>query len=427
MRARIFAPIAATAVVFALLPAVNASATTPAFISSWDTTATISDPTSTADNQLRLPLVPGGTYDFTADWGDGTTSDVTSADDPDATHTYAAPNPSATVSITGTIEGFAFLDKGDRNKLTDISQWGQLRLGNTGGYFYGASSLSISAADSPDLSETTNMSYAFYGAAFFTDSIANWDVSAVTDMSFMFADAWLFNEDISGWDTSAVTSMRSMFMNANSFNQPIGTWNTSSVTDMSFMFFDAYQFDQSVGSWDVTHVADMKKMFSGSLSPISYDNLLTGWASQQVMTGLTLDIGSVANTSSSSLAKGVLTETRRWSINDGGGFVTPPSLPGRQRQTVITRLPIPLRLPKNGTRVILPVGTKTSAGMSVRVSVSGRNARKGKRLYRVFTTPGGTVAIRTFGRAARISIAWTAPATNQFEEFHRSRSYRISA
>ena len=427
MRARIFASVAATAVVCALLPAASASATTSAFISTWDTTATISDPTSTADNQVRLPLVAGGAYDFTADWGDGTTSEVTSADDPDATHTYAAPNPSATVSITGTIDGFAFLDKGDRNKLTNISQWGQLKLGNTGGYFYGASSLSITATDSPDLSGTTNMSYAFYGAAFFTDSIANWDVSAVTDMSFMFADAWLFNEDISGWNTGSVTSMRSMFMNASSFNQPIGSWNTANVADLSFMFFDAYRFDQNVGSWNVAQVTDMTKMFNGSLSPISYDDLLTGWAAQAVKSGLTLDIGAVANTSSSALAKGVLTETRGWTINDGGGFVTPPSLPGRQRQTVITRLPIPQQLPKNGTRVILPFGTKTTAGMKVRVSVSGRQLRKGKRLYRVFTTANGAVAIRTFGRAARITIVWHAPATNTFHEFRQTRDYRVAA
>jgi len=36
---------------------------------------------------IELPLVPEGTYDFVVDWGDGTTGEVTSAEDEDRAHT----------------------------------------------------------------------------------------------------------------------------------------------------------------------------------------------------------------------------------------------------------------------------------------------------------------------------------------------------
>ena len=57
-----------------------------AFISEWKT-----DNAGTSnDDQITLPLVSSGTYDFTVDWGDGTQDTITSHDQAEVTHTYSA-------------------------------------------------------------------------------------------------------------------------------------------------------------------------------------------------------------------------------------------------------------------------------------------------------------------------------------------------
>ena len=43
---------------------------------------------SSADSQVRLPLILGGTYNFTVNWGDGTSNNITSWNQAEATHSY---------------------------------------------------------------------------------------------------------------------------------------------------------------------------------------------------------------------------------------------------------------------------------------------------------------------------------------------------
>ena len=90
------------------------------------------------------------------------------------------------------------------------------------------------------LVEVRDMSYMFYGAVAFDQSIQRWDTSQVLDMSHMFSSDCnaesSFNQPLGDWNTSQVTGMGSMFSLATSFNQPIGDWNTSQVTDMGNMY-----------------------------------------------------------------------------------------------------------------------------------------------------------------------------------------------
>jgi surface protein len=99
------------------------------FVFTIDTTQTSTG--STSANQFKLPLLPGGAYNFRVSWGDGTESIVTSYDDVDATHTYSSSGE-YTVSVYGQLHGFRFDNTGDRLKLLDISQWGNgFRFANT--------------------------------------------------------------------------------------------------------------------------------------------------------------------------------------------------------------------------------------------------------------------------------------------------------
>lgn len=248
-------------------------------------------------NQISLPLVADGTYDCVVHWGDGTTSFITSYDDPDKTHTYPAVG-SYKVTITGAINGFSFYSQveasdhygyyyGDSRKLVDLSSWGQLKLGNSGGYFTMCRNLRISAADVPDLngttnlssmfsgctamqfisnvdrwdvSQVTNMSYMFNWAEQFNQDLASWDVSSVADMSFMFWEAMAFNGNISRWDVSSVTNMSGM-LGCTRFNRDIGEWNVSNVRDMSLLFYGLGDFNSDIRSWDVSKVTNMEQMF----------------------------------------------------------------------------------------------------------------------------------------------------------------------
>ena len=240
---------------------VNAGGGGTSFISTWDTTKTSTG--SSGSNQVKLPLESSGTYNFVVDWGDGNQDTITIWNQPEVTHTYTVSGI-YTLDISGTIEGFRFNNGGDRLKISEISQWGDLRLGNSNGYFYGTGNLDITATDILDLTGTTTMFNAFRGSGISTvPSMNEWDVSGVTRMGLMSSEASSFNQPIGNWDVSAVTNMARMFEGIGFptvFNQPIGNWDVSAVTDMNGMFKGSL-FNQPIGNWDVSAVTNMARMF----------------------------------------------------------------------------------------------------------------------------------------------------------------------
>ena len=265
----------------------------PTMISTWNT----ANPGESEDNQIRLPLEESGTYDFTVHWGDGTNDHITAWNQAEVTHTYVEPG-NYTIYITGTIRGWRFNNGGDAEKITELSAWGSLSLGNSGGYFYGCRNMELTARDAPDLTGTTTLSSAFrdcvnlgnkgnmngwdvssvtttYGmfwsASSFDQDMGEWVVSEVTTMNRMFHST-SFNRDIGGWDVSNVEDMTSMFYGT-SFNQDIGNWNVSKVRLMGGMFWRASSFNQDIGGWDVSSVTNMGNMFRAT----SFDQDIGGW------------------------------------------------------------------------------------------------------------------------------------------------------
>lgn len=236
-----------------------------AFVSTWKT----DNPGSSESNQITLPLVEGGVYDCMVDWGDGTTSGITSYDDADKTHTYATVG-TYTVSITGMIQGFSFgmqprsAQYGDSAKFMRLRKWGILRLGNTGKCFQGCLNMSVEADDIPDLSGISNFSYMFTDCRSMTTipRVSKWDVSLVTDMRFMFLRCAKFNSDIGPWDMSNVTDIINMLQDADSFNQNISSWKLPKVKFLSMVFSGCDAFNQDLSSWDVSKVVDMSGLFS---------------------------------------------------------------------------------------------------------------------------------------------------------------------
>ena len=190
----------------------------------WDTTKTSTD--SSASNQVKLPLESSGTYYFTVDWGDENCDLITNWEQSEIIHTYSLAGV-YTISINGTIIGWRFNNGEDKLKILEIKDWGSLRLGNLGGYFYGCSNLKLTTTNDLDLTGTATLGQTFRECTNLGSSgnLSGWDVSSVTNMYGMFNGADAFNQSIGNWDVSSVTNMEYMFYCASAFNQDIGNWN----------------------------------------------------------------------------------------------------------------------------------------------------------------------------------------------------------
>jgi surface protein len=298
---------------------------------------------SSSNNQFTIPTNSSSphTYNYTVDWGDGTTSTAVSDD---ITHTYSVAG-TYTITITGDFPQIYFNNVGDKEKILSIENWGDNLWQSFEKSFYGCSNLVINATDAPNLTNVTNMEsmfndasslgtgtgnwdwntssvidmgFMFYNATAFNQDIGNWDTNSVSNMSAMFAFCPSFNQDISNWNTNNVTNMGLMFVSASSFNQDIGNWNTSNVTTMRFMFRNATSFDQNLGNWDVSSLTNAGSMFTGvTLSTVNYDSLLIGWNAQILKPGVPFDAGASRYCSGAS-ARATMISNNGWIITDGG-------------------------------------------------------------------------------------------------------------
>jgi surface protein len=316
----------------------NSVALENVFQATWDTTRTTAG--SGTSTQLILPLLSaanGGVYDFVVNWGDNTSSSISSSLQPAITHSYSVAG-SYTTKMWGTLRGWRFNNTGDRNKLQSVDKWGGLKFTPNAafaGIFRGCNSASFSnVIGVPDLSYTNTLNSLFWDCKNLTtvNNLEKWDISRINDLGVMFfaADkfdqnigAWdvsnntnfnftfacsatspdptgVFNNggspSIGNWDTGRVSNMSSMFQNQTRFNQNIGNWNTSNVTNMSSMFCVAYgtatpwqtmsgSFNNggspSIGNWDTRNVTAMNIMFSGQYS---FNQNIGNWDVSKVTT-----------------------------------------------------------------------------------------------------------------------------------------------
>ena len=164
------------------------------FISVWRTTS-----------MNPLPLRDGFNYNFTVDWGDGSSSEVNVL----SIHTYATAD--YTITITGTMETIY----SDKDKLLSIPN-----LGDVGWLF-------------PWLcqSPTSRLFFAWSVIAGF--SVLIFLVKRDGD-GYMFFFRATSASPTSNWDTSSVTNMHAMFYSATSANPE----TRKSVTKMNRMFYD---------------------------------------------------------------------------------------------------------------------------------------------------------------------------------------------
>ncbi|MXN91305.1 BspA family leucine-rich repeat surface protein [Flavobacterium sp. Sd200] len=251
----------------------------PAFISTWKTNNTSTG--SSNANQITLPLYQDGIYDFKVDWGDGTSSHITSNTLEEATHDYAISG-TYTLTIKGTLVGFRFNNVGDCLKLLEVHQWGCLRIGNYGFNFMGCSNLILNqVADVINIKGVDNLQYMFCYCTSLNviNRINEWDMSNVTTIRGLFFQVSQFNQPLNNWDTSNITDMSNLFYQATSFNQPLNNWNIGKVTTLESTFYTASAFNQPLNNWDTSNVTSMLQTFGRATS---FNQPLNNWNTSKV-------------------------------------------------------------------------------------------------------------------------------------------------
>ena len=317
------------------------------FISTWKT----DNLGTSGDTQITLPLEAGGDYDFGINWGDGSSSKITAYDQTEVTHTYPIAG-TYKVQIDGVINGWKFGNGGDKAKITDISQWGDLLIGNSGNYFQGCSSLNVTATDVLDVSGVTNFARAFDSCTSLTTlDVSNWDVSSVTTFDRMFVDCrTLATVDVSNWDVSNATEFKYLFAGCHRLvTLDVSAWELNTDDGISFrgIFYNCTKLTTlDVSNWDTSNVAtfwaafyNCNKLTTLDISSFAitlltdaaymlefvtianYSDVLINWAAQipNIKNNVTFNAGTNTYNAAGADAKALLEAVPyNWSITDGG-------------------------------------------------------------------------------------------------------------
>ena len=246
-----------------------------------------------AADTFVLPWI--GTYDV--DWGDG---NVDIAVTNTQTHVYASSGI-YDVKVTAATGRILFNNLGDKSKLIDIRNWGNIGWTSMAFSFAGCNQLtSVSASDIPNLSAVTDGGYMFYNCNQMTSlNVSNWDLSSFTSLLRAFAYCRnLSNLDVTGWNISNVISILSTFEDCDQFDYSLANWNINNITTANSFMLSA------VG-----------------LSTANYDNTLIAWAAQSPQSNINIHFGTAKYTlgSAAEAARTSLRNNFGWTITDGGG------------------------------------------------------------------------------------------------------------
>jgi surface protein len=170
------------------------------FVSVWRTT----NPGSSNDQEIFIPTAGSG-YNYNVSWGDGTFDvGVTGA----ISHNYMHPG-TYTVSIGGDFPRIHFDNTGDKDKIIEIKEWGNIQWTSMERAFMGCSNLEVTASDTPILSNVSSLNSMFSGTLFNKD-IGNWNISQIVDMHEMFSgvtiDKVKYNNILEQWSTQSLQS-----------------------------------------------------------------------------------------------------------------------------------------------------------------------------------------------------------------------------
>ncbi len=299
--------------------------------------------TTSADEDMEIPIYSGYNYDMKIDWGDGTVDTYTGDGSTKPLHTYATAGEYE-ISITGLCESIKFYGTNEKSKLKNVLSFGDTGLKNI--YqalrecdnissidvgtnilddlieireaFRAVSATEILNLDHFDVSGCTriNMLFAYATALTTIPNVSNWDTSNITEMELVFQSVENITTppDVSEWDTSNVTTMRGMYRNMTNITEPpdfsnwdvskvetfvwfmqdltglttppdFSNWNTASVKYLESFFRGASSLgeigDIGVENFNISNLLNGQYAFySMTFSISAYDKILINWAAQ---------------------------------------------------------------------------------------------------------------------------------------------------
>ena len=120
------------------------------FVTTWKT----DNPGTSSATSITIPT-GSGYFIFDVDWdNDGVYDDLGVSGS--ITHDYGIAG-TYTVAIRGTFPWIRFSEGGDKQKILDVVQWGDIEWASLQEAFSGCTNLNVSATDAPDLSRVTKL------------------------------------------------------------------------------------------------------------------------------------------------------------------------------------------------------------------------------------------------------------------------------
>jgi surface protein len=164
----------------------------------------------------------------------------------------------------------------DRERVTNVLQWGTVAWTSMENAFYGCSNLQVAASDIPDFSNLTSLLSMFRSCSSLTGpaNINSWDIQTVTNLAAMFQGASAFNQALNNWNTQNVMSTLNLFNGAIAFNQNIESWNMTNAVSIAAMFQGATSFNQPLNNWNTQNILNMAGLFSGATA---FNQPLDNW------------------------------------------------------------------------------------------------------------------------------------------------------
>ena len=176
---------------------------TTSFITTWRTTS--------SNETITIPTLGVG-YNYNINTSDGQTFTGVSGNQ---TITFANAGD-YDVSISGAFPYIRFNNEGDKNKIIDIKQWGDIAWTSFLKSFFGCANMQITATDAPDLTNVTVLQNAFRQAAV-QGNLSNWDVSNIQVMRGTLQQT-SFNENIGSWDITIVNNFQDFMTQTNTLS-----------------------------------------------------------------------------------------------------------------------------------------------------------------------------------------------------------------
>jgi hypothetical protein len=88
------------------------------------------------------------------------------------------------------------------------------------------------------------------------------------------------------------------------------------------MFNNAVAFNQDISDWNISNVANFSAFMTGTTIDAAYiDNMFNKWSQQDLVPGLTFDLGTNQYTDAGEAGRQKLIDDFGWTIVDGGKIV----------------------------------------------------------------------------------------------------------